>query len=134
MTAVLVDSNVILDVFSEDPKWSDWSSAALAGAAETSRLVINPIVYAEVSIHFRRIEDLDLALPRDHFIREPIPFAAAFLAGKAFLHYRKQGGPRRSPLPDFFIGAHAAISGYRLLTRDARRFRAHFPTLGLIAP
>ena len=134
MTAVLVDSNVILDVFTEDPKWSDWSSAALASAAETSRLVVNPIIYAEVSIHFRRIEDLDLALPRDYFSREPIPFAAAFLAGKAFLSYRKRGGPRRSPLPDFFIGAHAAISGYRLLTRDARRFHAHFPTLGLITP
>jgi|SRR5262245_12529509 len=134
MTAVLVDSNVILDVFTQDPKWSEWSSAALANATETSRLVINAIIYAEISIHFRRIEDLDVALPGDHFIREPIPFAAAFLAGKVFLRYRQRGGPRPSPLPDFFIGAHAAIAGYRLLTRDPARFRAHFPRLGLITP
>jgi predicted nucleic acid-binding protein len=134
MTAILVDSNVILDVFTEDPKWSDWSSAALAKAAETIRLVINPIIYSEVSIHFRRIEDLDLALPRDRFVREPIPFEAAFLAGKVFLQYRRRGGPRLSPLPDFFIGAHAAIAGHRLLTRDPARFRAHFPKLDLITP
>jgi predicted nucleic acid-binding protein len=134
MTAILVDSNVILDVFTEDPKWSAWSSAALAEATETTRLVINPIVYAEVSIHFLRIEDLDAALPRDRFIREPIPFEAAFLAGKAFLGYRRRGGPRPSPLPDFFIGAHAAVAGYRVLTRDPDRFRTHFPKLDLITP
>jgi predicted nucleic acid-binding protein len=129
MTASLVDSNVILDVFTEDPKWSDWSSAALADAAEAGRLVINPIIYAEVSIRFPRIEDLDVALPPDQFVREPIPFAAAFLAGKAFLEYRRRGGPRSSLLPDFFIGAHAAIAGHRLLTRDPARFRVHFPRL-----
>jgi predicted nucleic acid-binding protein len=134
MTAILVDSNVILDVFTEDPNWSDWSSAALAEATETARLVINPIVYAEVSIHFQRIEDLDVALPRDRFIRESIPFEAAFLAGKVFLNYRRRGGPRPSPLPDFFIGAHAAVSGHRLLTRDPARFRTHFPKVGLITP
>jgi predicted nucleic acid-binding protein len=134
MTAILVDSNVILDVFTEDPKWSGWSAAALAEATETAQLVINPIVYAEVSIHFLRIEDLDVALPRDRFIREPIPFEAAFLAGKVFLDYRRRGGPRPSPLPDFFIGAHAAVAGHRLLTRDPARFRAHFPKLGLITP
>ena len=134
MTAILVDSNVILDLFTEDPNWSDRSSAALAEATETTRLVINPIVYAEVSIHFQRIEDLDVALPRDRFIREPIPFEAAFLAGKVFLNYRRHGGPRPSPLPDFFIGAHAAVAGHRLLTRDPARFRAHFPTVGLITP
>jgi predicted nucleic acid-binding protein len=134
MTPVLVDSNVILDVFTRDPKWSEWSSAALASAAETSRLVINAVIYAEVSIHFRRIEDLELALPHDYFSREPIPFAAAFLAGKVFFRYRQRGGPRPSPLPDFFIGAHAAISGYRLLTRDPARFRTHFPRIALITP
>jgi|SRR5262245_14153754 len=134
MTAVLVDSSVILDIFTEDPNWSDWSAAALAAATETTRLVINPIVYGEVSVHFSRIEDLDAALPRDRFIREPIPFEAAFLAGKVFLQYRRRGGPRSSSLPDFFIGAHAAIAGYRLLTRDPDRFRTYFPKLGLITP
>jgi predicted nucleic acid-binding protein len=134
MTAILVDSNVILDVFTEDTNWSDWSSAALAEAAETARLVINPIVYAEVSIRFSHIEDLDAALPRDRFSREPIPFEAAFLAGKAFLAYRRRGGPRPSPLPDFFIGAHAAVAGYRLLTRDPDGFRTHYPKLELIMP
>jgi predicted nucleic acid-binding protein len=134
MTAILVDSSVILDIFTEDPNWLDWSSAALAEAAETSRLVVNPIVYAEVSIRFQRIEELDAALPRDKFIREPIPFEAAFLAGKVFLLYRRRGGPPPSSLPDFFIGAHAAIAGYRLLTRDPGRFRTHFPTLALIVP
>jgi predicted nucleic acid-binding protein len=134
MTAILVDSNVILDVFTEDPNWLDWSSAALAEATETTRLVINPIVYAEVSIHFLRIEELDAALPRDRFIREPIPFEAAFLAGKVFLQYRRRGEPRPSSLPDFFIGAHAAVAGYRLLTRDPARFRTHFPRLDLITP
>jgi predicted nucleic acid-binding protein len=134
MTAILVDSNVILDVFTEDTNWSEWSSAALAEAAETARLVINPVIYAEVSIRFPHIEDLDAALPRDRFIREPIPFEAAFLAGKAFLAYRRRGGPRPSPLPDFFIGAHAAVAGYRLLTRDPDRFRTHYPKLDLIMP
>jgi predicted nucleic acid-binding protein len=134
MTAILVDSNVILDVFTEDPNWLDWSSTALAEATETTRLVINPIVYAEVSIHFLRIEDLDAALPRDRFVREPIPFGAAFLAGKVFLQYRRGGGPRPSSLPDFFIGAHAAVAGYRLLTRDPARFRSYFPKLSLITP
>jgi predicted nucleic acid-binding protein len=134
MTAILVDSNVILDVFTEDPNWSDWSTEALAEATETARLVINPIIYAEVSMRFLRIEDLDVALPRDRFIREPIPFEAAFLAGKVFLDYRRRGGPRPSPLPDFFIGAHASVAGYQLLTRDPDRFRTHFPKLGLITP
>jgi predicted nucleic acid-binding protein len=99
---VLVDSNVILDISTEDPAWFEWSSAALAAATETARLVINPIVYAEVSIRFLRIEDLDAALPRDRFVREPIPFAAAFMAGKVFQTYRRRGGGHLSPLPDFF--------------------------------
>jgi predicted nucleic acid-binding protein len=134
MTAILVDSNVILDIFTEDSNWSDWSSTTLAEAAESTRLVINPIIYSEVSIRFSRIEDLDVALPSDRFIREPIPFAAAFLAGKVFVEDRRRGGPRPSSLPDFFIGAHASVAGYRLLTRDADRFRSHFPRLGLITP
>jgi predicted nucleic acid-binding protein len=134
MTAVLADANVLLDVMTEDKVWLDWSSAALEEAAETSRLVINAIIYAEVSIRFSRIEDLEEALPRTMFDREPIPYEAAFLAGKAFLSYRKRGGAKTSPLPDFFIGAHAAVAGYRLLTRDAARYRTYFPKLSLIAP
>ncbi len=132
MSAVLVDSNVLLDIVSEDPRWFDWSSRVLEQAGDRSRLVVNPVIFAEVSVRFTRIEDLDEALST--FDREPIPFAAAFLAGKCFLHYRKSGGEKRSPLPDFFIGAHAATSGYRLMTRDTRRYRAYFPKLSLISP
>jgi predicted nucleic acid-binding protein len=134
MSAVLVDSNILLDVLTEDPAWSTWSSEALRRAADSSRLVIDPIVYAEVSIRFSRIEDLEAALPRGVFVREPVPFEAAFLAAKAFVIYRRRGGERRSPLPDFFIGAHAAIAGYRLLTRDPARYRFYFPKVQIIAP
>ncbi|WP_323990200.1 type II toxin-antitoxin system VapC family toxin [Nguyenibacter sp. L1] len=93
-----------------------------------------PIVYAEVSIRYSRIEDLEAALPRPLFDREDLPYEAAFLAGKSFLAYKRRGGAKRSPLPDFFIGAHAAIAGYELLTRDVARYRTYFPTLRLIAP
>ena len=110
MSAVLVDSNVLLDIMTEDPQWFSWSAGALARAAETMRLVINPIIYAEVSIRYSRIEDLNDALPPTFVEREPLPYEAAFLAGKAFLIYRKHSGVRRSPLPDFFIGAHASIA------------------------
>ena len=134
MSAVLVDSNVLLDIMTEDPQWFSWSAGALARAAETMRLVINPIIYAEVSIRYSRIEDLDDALPQTFVEREPLPYEAAFLAGKAFLIYRKHSGVRRSPLPDFFIGAHASIARYSLLTRDAGRYRSYFPKLPLIAP
>lgn len=134
MKPVLVDSNVILDVATEDRRWFDWSSAALADAADTSVLVINPLIYAEVSIGFDRIEELEEALPTALFRREALPFEAAFLAGKCFLSYRRRGGGRSSPLPDFYIGAHAATEGYRLLTRDGTRFRTYFPTVELLAP
>lgn len=134
MGDVLVDSNVILDVVTEDEEWWDWSSRALASCAESSRLAINPIIYAEVSIGFTRIEELDEALGPAHFDRRPLPWEAAFLAGKCFQRYRQAGGARRSPLPDFYIGAHAAVAGMTLLTRDPRRYRAHFPKLRLIAP
>jgi predicted nucleic acid-binding protein len=130
----LVDSNVLLDVMTEDARWFAWSAEALERAADTERLVINPVIYAEVSVRYRRIEDLDAALPRTMLEREPIPYEAAFLAGKIYLAYRRRGGPRRSPLPDFFIGAHAAIAGHRLLTRDAARYRTYFPKLTLLAP
>ena len=134
MSAALIDSNVLIDLMSEDAQWFSWSAAAVAGAADRFRLVINPIIYAEVSVRFSRIEDLDAALPREMFEREPIPYEAAFLAGKSYLAYRRRGGLKRSPLPDFLIGAHAAIAGYRLLTRDAARYRAYLPNLPLIAP
>jgi len=131
---VLVDSNVILDVLTEDPRWLEWSSRRLAELTEEATLVLNPIVYAEVSIRFDRIEELDDALPVAHFRRDALPWEAAFMAGKVFLAYRRRGGRRRSPLPDFYIGAHAAVQGLRLLTRDPRRYRAYFPTVEVVAP
>lgn len=134
MSAILVDSNVLLDISTGDPRWSRWSSDALANAADEAVLVINPLIYAEVSIGFDRIEDLEEALDETIFCREPIPYEAAFLAGKSFLAYRKRGGGRSSPLPDFYIGAHAAVAGYRLLTRDAARYRTYYPTVELITP
>ncbi len=134
MTPVLVDSNVLLDVASGDAVWGDWSSTALERAADEAVLVINPLVYAEVSVGFPTIEEIEAALPADLYRREDLPYEAAFLAGKCFLRYRQGGGAKRSPLPDFYIGAHAAVAGYRLLTRDASRYRGYFPTLDLIAP
>lgn len=131
---VLVDSNVLLDVLTDDPVWYAWSSAALAAAANQSSLAINPLVYAEVSIGFERIEELDEALPPQTFLRLPLPWPAAFLAGRCFLAYRRAGGKRGSPLPDFYIGAHAAIEAMPLLTRDASRYRTYLPRLKLIAP
>jgi predicted nucleic acid-binding protein len=132
--ATLVDSNVILDVVTEDAEWFDWSAEMLAREGERSRLVINPLVYAEVSIGFHRIEELDDAIPPEHFTREALPWEAAFLAARAFVTYRRKGGARAHPLPDFYIGAHAAVAGYTLLTRDARRYRTYFPKLRVIAP
>jgi predicted nucleic acid-binding protein len=134
MTATVVDSNVLLDVLSEDTHWLTWSAAAIEQAAAAGRLVINPIIYAEVSIRFTRIEALEAALPKTMFEREAIPYEAAFLAGKSFLAYRQRGGTRHAPLPDFFIGAHAAVAGYGLVTRDPARYRTYYPTLTLIAP
>jgi predicted nucleic acid-binding protein len=134
VTTTLVDSNVLLDIATEDPDWYAWSADALARAADDGRLVINAVVYAEVSIGFSAIEELDDALPPDVFAREPLPYEAAFLAGKAFLTYRRRGGARSRPLPDFFIGAHAAIAGYRVLTRDAHRYQHSFPTVSLVTP
>ena len=134
MTAIMVDSNVLLDLMTEDARWLAWSAEAVEKTADRFRLVINPIIYAEVSIRYSRIEDLEAALPKTMLDREAIPYEAAFLAGKCFLAYRQRGGRKRSPLPDFFIGAHAAVAGYRLLTRDAARYRSYFPRLSLIAP
>src|SRR5688500_11908109 len=109
MGVVLVDSDVILDVLTEDPRWLAWSGDALAQAAEGDVLVINPIIYAEISVRFKRIEELEEALPDELFRREALPWEAGFLAGKCFLKYKRSGGSRRSPLPDFYIGAHAAV-------------------------
>ena len=134
MSAVLVDANVLLDVLTEDPAWFDWSARQLQECAARGPLCINPIIYAEVSVGFDRIEELDEALPAKDFERLPLPWEAAFLAGKAFLRHRRAKGERRSPLPDFFIGAHAAVSALPLLTRDARRYRTYYPLLELICP
>ena len=133
-SAVLVDSSVLLDVVAEDAAWAEWSSEMLAQVGNAARLVINQVIYAEISVQYERVEEVEAAFPIDRFAREAIPFEAAFLAGKAYMLYRRRGGTRTSPLPDFFIGAHAAVAGYRLLTRDASRYRSYFPRLHLIAP
>jgi len=130
----LVDSNVLLDIMTEDPVWQTWSIEALADAAETGPLYINPVIYSEVSIRFSTIEALEDALPIEDYRRAPIPWAAAFLAGKAFVNYRRNQGTKSTTLPDFFIGAHAAIAELQLLTRDASRYRTYFPTVPLLAP
>lgn len=134
MAGTLVDSNVLIDVFSGDPAWGDWSQDALRQAGADGPLVINEVIYAEVSARYSHIEELERELPRDDFQREHTPWPAAFLAGRAFAEYRGRGGDRRSPLPDFFIGAHAVIAGLRLLTRDAARYRTYFPAVELITP
>ena len=118
----------------EDPQWSAWAGETLAECAESSALAINPLIYAEVSIRFERIEELQDALPEEDFLRLPLPWEAAFLAGKCFVRDRRRRGPRRSPLPDFYIGAHAAVAGLVLLTREATRYRTYFPELEIIAP
>jgi predicted nucleic acid-binding protein len=134
MPATLVDSNVILDILTEDAEWLDWSAAALAKQADAGPLVVNPLVYAEVAARFDRIEDLEDALPPEYYLRQALPWEAAFLAGRTFIRYRRKGGQRRSPLPDFYIGAHALVGRMTLLTRDARRYRTYFPALRIIAP
>ncbi|MGC2191212.1 MAG: type II toxin-antitoxin system VapC family toxin [Candidatus Dormiibacterota bacterium] len=133
-SVTLVDSSVLLDILTDDPQWAGWSEQAVARARDAGRLAINPIVYAEVSAGFDTIEDLDDAVAVSDFEREPLPYEAGFLAGKVFLAYRKRGGQRRSPLPDFYIGAHAAVRGYQLLTRDVARYRTYFPSLVLVSP
>ncbi len=129
-----VDTNVLLDVLTDDPVWARWSLGQLDAAALRGRVAINAVVYAELSVRFERIEDLDAVVAQAGLIVESIPRAALFLAGKAFQHYRAAGGARTAVLPDFFIGAHAAVDGVPLLTRDTRRYRTYFPSLALIAP
>jgi predicted nucleic acid-binding protein len=134
MNGVLVDSNVILDLLLDDPNWADWSETALADASQSSTLYINQIVYAEVSIAFDKIEELESALHKGGFQLLEIPKEALFLAGKAYLRYRRARGTRRSPLPDFYIGAQAAVLGMDLITRDEGRYRTYFPTIRVICP
>ena len=134
MTTILVDSSVILDVATRDPHWFAWSSAMLSEYANQGALCINPIIYTEVSIGYERPEEVEAALPPHLFRREPIPWEALFLAGKAFLAYRRGGGLRVHPLPDFYIGAHAAVTNMPLLTRDPRRVSNYFPLVQLITP
>jgi len=131
---ILVDTNVLLDLVTDDPDWSDWSLARLEEAALAGPIFINDVVYAETSIRYNRIEDLDAMLAQAMIEIAPTPHAALFLAGKAFQRYRVVGGTRTGVLPDFFIGAHAAVQGWPLLTRDAGRYRSYFPKVTLIAP
>jgi len=131
---ILVDTNVLLDLVTDDPNWSEWSLARLEEAALNGQVLINDVVYAETSIRYQRIEELDAMLAEAMIEIAPTPRPALFLAGKVFQRYRAAGGRRSGVLPDFFIGAHAAIQGWPLLTRDARRYRTYFPKLTLIAP
>lgn len=134
MLGTLVDSNVIFDILSDDEEWIDWSAAMLAAAANRGPLYINPIIFAEVSVRYERVEDVEAALPDEYFVRAPLPWDAGFLAAKCFASYRKRGGTRRSPLPDFYIGAHAAVAGLTLLTRDPKRYATYLPGLSLLCP
>ena len=131
---ILVDTNVILDVVEDDARWADWSQQQLEAASQRYTLSINPVIYAELSIAYRRIEELESFLVRCGFRVEPIPREALFLAGKVFLQYRRKSGAKTGVLPDFFIGAHAAVAGSPLLTRDTRHYRSYFPKLMLLTP
>lgn len=131
---MLVDTNVLVDVLENDPDWADWSVAQLRAQAQIHRLVINPVIYAELSLAFSTVEALDEALAALQIPVIDIPKPALFLAGKAFVKYRRQGGTKTNVLADFFIGAHAAVAGLPVLTRDVRRYASYFPTVALIAP
>ena len=131
---VLVDSNVLIDIAYQDPVWLPWSRHKVVAALAQGPLVINPIIFAEFSYRYRKFEEADALLPHDEFRRESLPFMAAFAAAKAFAAYRRAGGSRERPLPDFFIGAHAMVSGYKIITRDPAGYRSHFPGLELITP
>ena len=130
----LVDTNVLLDVVLNDRKWSAWSLKALEAANTRDSLAVNAVIYAELSIAFARIEELEQVLSEGGLTVQPIPHEALFLAGKAFMKYRKQQGLKTNALPDFFIGAHAAVTDSPILTRDVGRYRAYFPTVTLVTP
>ena len=129
----LVDSCVLLDVITADERWADWSAKQIAAAMNSGRVVINPLIYAEISVGYDTVEELDDLLPASDYEREPLPYTAGFAAGKAFVQYRRSGGDKRSPMPDFYIGAHAAVAGYQLLTRDVARYRTYFPAVALFS-
>ncbi len=132
---VLVDSNILIDIFTDSPQWAQWSRDRLTVLSQSARLYINPVVYSEISVAFSRIETLDGCLALLPLKMETMPKEALFLAGKAFLQYRRStAGTKTSTLPDFFIGAHAAVNGWRLLTRDPKRMKYYFPGLDIIAP
>ena len=131
---VLVDSNVLLDVITEDPVWGNWASDTLIRLFDDYRLAINPVIYAETSIKFSAIEELEETLPLYFFERLPVPYEAAFLAGKCYVKYKELGGLKTSVLPDFLIGAHACVSNMKLVTRDVSRYKTYFPNLELIIP
>jgi predicted nucleic acid-binding protein len=130
----LIDTNLIVDIVNDNPTWVEWSESVLSDAAHVGPVYINPIVYAEVSLAYDTIEALNSALGVLGITREPLPFEAGFLAGRAYLAYRRAGGTRSSPMPDFYIGAHAVVAGLTVLTRDPRRIRNYFPTVKIIAP
>ena len=130
----LVDANVLLDVFTADTHWIDWSKNHLRSALSAGEVALNPIIYAEVSLAFAHEQELDAELRSLGIIKLPLPYTAAFPAARAYARYRKEGGERRSPLPDFYIGAHAQVDGLRLLTRDASRYRTYFPEVDISAP
>jgi predicted nucleic acid-binding protein len=131
---ILVDTNVLLDVLEDDSEWAAWSQAKLDAASATDTLAINPFICSELSIAFARIEELEAVITEAALAVEPIPREALFLAGKAFLRYRRDCGTKHGVLPDFYIGAHAAVMQWPILTRDVNGFRTHFPTVQLIAP
>jgi hypothetical protein len=132
--AVLIDSNVLIDIFTQDKEWFSWSSQMLQELADVQKLYINPIIYSEISVCFETIEALENVLPTSYIHRDNLPYEACFLAGKCFLKYRKQGGQKTSPLPDFLIGAHAAVKQWTLITRDKGRYTTYFPSVTLITP
>jgi predicted nucleic acid-binding protein len=134
MKSTLIDSNVLVDLFDDESEWRGWSDAMITQCADRGRVVINPVILAEVSAGFASYDAVNEHLPEDFVEREALPWEAAFLAARAFVIYRHAGGQRRSPLPDFYIGAHAAVAGHTLLTRDPRRYRHYFPKLRLISP
>lgn len=134
MKSTLIDSNILIDLFDDGSEWQDWSDAMVAKCRNRGPIVINPIILAEVSTGFDSFDAVNAHLPEDFIRREPLPWEASYLAARAFLIYRHEGGQRRSPLPDFYIGAHAAVAGHTLLTRDARRYRYYFPKLRIISP
>jgi predicted nucleic acid-binding protein len=131
---VLVDTNVLLDVLQNDPQWAEWSQEQLESVSLTDALVINAVIYSELSISFERIEELEAVLAEASLSVESIPREALFLAGKAFFAYGRRRGAKRSVLPDFYIGAHAAVQGFAILTRDVTRYRSYFPSVRLISP